>query len=295
MNKLFILFTSIFLSLFLPTSLYAQEKQDTWSVWSGAETVKPNIKYKYTLYENKTLERLKESLLSVKNFYFTLQGKIFSTEDRVDIKTDINYPKMKKNFEREISFLKWLKKEKWLELTQEEKEAFFFALHKNKTTGFIKKGEWEVFEDTLTIETDGKKENFKISIDTQKGKIIAQKDKEGRLVNVYSGKIEIPKNTKIYKIGSLTNKENGHLYIVVWFFSDTGLWTNILSITGWTNNISLISNVTGLVINNNPKYNFETINCYPDFSYLHLTENTLKLFCLDKKDHNNIRERNIIN
>lgn len=253
------------------------------------------IKYKYAIYENKSLERIKNIIFAVKDFYFWLQGEIFSqANNELNLKEDINFIKFKKNFEKEIAFIKGLKTEKGIELSKEEKETFFFVINRGKIKHHINTTQGEVFEQDMEITKGRNAWQYKVIIDTSKGRITTKKEIDGTYVNKYSGKIAIPKNTKIYKIGNVVKDSTEHVYMVIWFYTSTGLWSNILSISWW-NDIELISNVTGLFINKNEKYNFEIENCYPDHSYLHIQDNSIKFYCLDKKDHSNIREINIIN
>lgn len=250
------------------------------------------IEYVYKIYQNQTGERIKKFIESLVSSYMKLDTFFFS-EIPPSVNNDINFVKLKRKFHREIAFIKGLR-EKEAGLTQIEERMFFPQIVYSKEKTLINRWEWWEYEEEIVL--SGKISGvFNIKINTKTGKIeVFKKNSAWEYAKNYSGRTDIPKNTTVYKTAVLQNNANDHLYLVVWFFSDSGIWTNILSISGG-NNIDLISNVTGLLINNNPKYNFETTNCYQDYSYLIVKEKTLKLLCLDKKNDTIIRERSLIN
>lgn len=277
--------TLLILSFF--TFLYTENVYaNTWTA-----NVERRIEYEYKIYSNQTVNRIKNLFNSIVSIYMQLDTSFFKEID-VNIKSDINFVKLKKKHQREIAFLKWLR-EKWVWLTELEERMFFPQLTHGKERSAIFSGLWEEYTETKSLNFSQIQWEFKFTVNTATWKIEVHKKKEnGEYIKTYSWKTEIPKHTKIYKSEVVENEKNKHIYLIVWFFSDSGIGTNILSISWWAN-IELISNVSWLLINNNEKYNFETINCYQDYSYIIVKEKTLKFLCLDKKN-DTIRERDLI-
>lgn len=285
--KLLILILSFFcFHIFSFNDVKANEE----NLWNNIER---RVEYEYKIYSNQTYNRLNNFLKSIVSVYMQLDTSFFKTEE-INIKNDINFVKLKKKYAREIAFLKWLReKEAWL--TETEERMFFPQLNYGKERTTIYSWLWEEYIEIKNIEFDWVKWDYKFVVNTKSWKIEVSKKKENwDFIKMYSWKTDIPKNTKIYKSEVVKNESNNHTYLIVWFFSDSGIWTNILSISWWAN-IDLISNVTWLLINNNEKYNFETVNCYQDYSYIFVKWKNVKLLCLDKKNDTIIRERSLIN